>query len=99
VLSLRSLRQLEKFVEKKLKAPPAMATFFSMIDRRKSLHRRITESPPKIRSRLLESGIPYSSLIEQMAVHRAPLPTFARRSAPGQAFQDLWDEVSSLITL
>ena len=37
--------------------------------------------------------IPALSLIEQMAVHRAPVPAFAPNSAAGRAYRALWAEI------
>jgi cellulose biosynthesis protein BcsQ len=92
-LSLRALRQLRQVVEKMppRHAPPVLP-FFSLVDRRKTLHVQIFEdSGPE--DGFLRGWIPYNSLVEQMAPRRAPLHAFAARSAPGQAYDRLWSEI------
>ena len=37
--------------------------------------------------------IPALAMVEQMAVHRAPLPAFAPRSRVARSYEDLWAEV------
>ena len=41
----------------------------------------------------LQSEIPYSSLVEQMSVHRSPVFDLARRSDVAGAFERLWEEI------
>ena len=48
---------------------------------------------PVRRGDLAAAAIPALSLVEQMAVHRAPLPVFAPRSRVTRSYQDLWAEV------
>jgi chromosome partitioning protein len=57
---------------------------FSMIDRRRKLHRAACEAHPKW------PIIPMSSLIERVAVHRAPIGSFASHSTAARAFENLW---------
>ena len=47
------------------------------------------------RDDLATTVIPALSLVEQMAVHRAPLPVFAPRSRVTRSYEDLWAEVSA----
>ncbi len=92
-LSLRTLEQLGEH----LRGPEAPAglkvwPFFCMVDRRKSLHRETcnsAESPWP----MLETRIPYASQVEQMGLHRRPLPLYAPRSAASVAYRSLWKEV------
>lgn len=88
-LSLRTLVQLRWHL-KKHELEPALLPFFCMVDRRKALHRQICEEEA---GRFLRSHIPYSSLVEQMGTHRAPLGAFARTSPPALAYEALWREV------
>ena len=80
-LSVRTLDQLTEFVAEFDGRRPDVLAFFSMVDRRKNLHREITEKfssngpgwpPPS--SRL-------SPVVENMSVERAPVTVFAPRSA------------------
>jgi cellulose biosynthesis protein BcsQ len=91
-LAIRPLAQLCKFLES-VKADPRVLPFFSMVDRRKNLHKYALMNPPTEPFRFLQSSIPYSSLVEQMGVVRAPLPDFAPASPASGAFALLWDEI------
>lgn len=93
-LSVRTVAQLEARFEKKGWKGKALCPFFNMVDRRKSLHRRICEDQDGIETHFLKTSLPYTSLIEQMGVHRAPVPVFAPRSQPAEDLQSLWQEIS-----
>lgn len=92
-LSLRTLDQLTEFIATLDGHRPGVLAFFSMVDRRKRLHREVVERLPADRSDVAAAVIPALSLVEQMAVHRAPLPTFAPRSRAAQCYQQLWTEL------
>ncbi len=91
-LSLRTFDQLTDFVGR-LENPPSLAAFFSMVDRRKKLHRDVVAALTAERGDLLRTTIPAASVIEQMAEHRAPVPVFAPRSAAAGRYEALWDEL------
>jgi cellulose biosynthesis protein BcsQ len=91
-LSLRSFDQVTEFIDGLGARRPAVLAFFSMVDRRKRLHRDIVATVPAQRSGIATVSIPAVSLIEQMAVHRAPVPEFAPRSPVARAYRDLWVE-------
>jgi chromosome partitioning protein len=91
-LSMRTLEQLDKFCAKR-KIDVPLSLFFSMVDRRKSLHVRTIEEMRARRSEVLSTTIPYSSTIEQMGIRRAPVQTFARTSPAAMAYADLWREI------
>ncbi|CAM3442416.1 ParA family protein [Paracoccus nototheniae] len=71
-----------------------IAALFSMVQARKSLHgetmARMRDAHPK---RFLSATLPFSSDVERMGVHRAPILTFAARRPAAQAFLDLTGEV------
>ena len=91
-LSVRTLEQLTEFVAG-LDHRPALFPFFAMADGRKRLHREVIEDLRARRDDLATTVIPARSLVEQMAVHRAPLPTFSPRSQVTRSYEDLWAEV------
>jgi cellulose biosynthesis protein BcsQ len=91
-LSVRTLEQLDGFVAE-LDHPPSLLPFFTMVDGRKRLHREVIDDLRTRRGDLAAAAIPALSLVEQMAVHRAPLPAFAPRSRVTRSYQDLWAEV------
>jgi len=94
-LCTRTLDQLTGFVGAFDGRRPAIVAFFSMVDRRKRLHRDIVEHLPEERSDVATAAVPALSLIEQMAVRRAPLPAYAPRSTAAQCYRDLWKEISA----
>jgi cellulose biosynthesis protein BcsQ len=93
-LSLRTLEQLDKFLRRERVDTPVVP-FLSMVDRRKKLHVDVCDQLRRQRDGVLDAEIPYSSIVEQMSVKRAPLPTFARWSPPSEAYERLWRELKS----
>jgi chromosome partitioning protein len=92
-LSLRTLDQLTDFISDFDGHRPTVLAFFSMIDRRKRLHNEIAERLPAERKDVAVTAIPALSMIERMAVERAPVSAFAPRSAAARAYAALWAEV------
>ena len=97
-LSVRTFDQLANFVGDFDGRQPEISAFFSMVDRRKRLHRELVAQLPAERSGILKTAIPALSIIEQMAERRAPVTAFAPRSAATSGYQDLWTEVSQNIS-
>ena len=92
-LSLRTFDQLTRFVADSQGSKPEVIAFFSMADRRKRLHRDVIGAIPRDGTRVADTVIPALSIIEQMAVRRAPVPAFAPTSRAAQCYQQLWEEV------
>jgi cellulose biosynthesis protein BcsQ len=92
-LSLHTFDQLTEFLAGLKDSRPHVLAFFSMVDRRKRLHREIVERLPTERSDIAATAIPALSAVEQMTVHRAPLPAFAPRSPAAQRYEQLWAEL------
>ena len=92
-LSLRMLEQLDTLVagagRKRLQVLP----FFSMVDRRRKLHRELVETLPAAHPAMLRTVIPASADIERISQRRAPVAAFAPRSAAAKALTALWAEV------
>jgi len=91
-LSVRTLDQLTEFIAGFDGDRPDILAFFSMIDRRKSLHKEIAAALPGQRSDVAATAIPALSLIEQMSVRRAPVTAFAPRSTAARSYAALWAE-------
>ena len=91
-LSVRTLEQLTEFVAGFDGHRPRVLAFFSMIDRRKKLHREIAETLPAQRPEFAATVIPALSLIEQMSVERAPVTAFSPRSQAARRYDELWHE-------
>ncbi len=96
-LSLRTLKQLLRFREKTQLSELKLLPFFSLVDRRKTLHRTIIENPPFQASLWLKSTIPYSSVVEQMGTHRTPLFCYANGDNAAKAFLSLWQEIEQTL--
>jgi chromosome partitioning protein len=96
-LSVRMLVQLQEFVAGEGWTDVKLVPFFSMVDRRKSLHHEVIASSREQFPALLATEVPYSSEIERMTQRRAPLPAFAPRGAVGLVYAALWAEVAAHI--
>jgi len=91
-LSLRMLEQLLAFVDAAGWPDLQILPFFSMVDRRKSLHLETIAAARERFPMILAAEVPYWSDIERMAVRRAPLPAFAPRSPAAEVYAALWQE-------
>ena len=96
-LSVRTLDQLTEFIDGMDGHQPEILAFCSMIDRRKRLHKQIAEQLPAERKDVAATAIPALSLIEQMAVRRAPVTAFAPRSEAARSYARLWAEVRARV--
>jgi chromosome partitioning protein len=92
-LSVRTLEQLSDFVDEFKGHRPDILAFFSMVDRRKKLHREITEKLTAERYEVARTLIPALSIIETMSVERAPVAVYAPSSAAAKAYRGLWAEL------
>lgn len=71
-----------------------LRAFFSMVQGRKTLHGDTMDRLRKEHNKLfLKATIPFSTDIEKMGVHRAPVATYARTGAAARAFDALWSEI------
>ena len=96
-LSIRTLELLRGFLKKQKIRGLTVRTFFSMVDRRKKMHRSMIETPAPKSAWRLQAYIPNSSFVERMGIERRPVAEFAPRSAPALAFRELWREVEPLL--
>ena len=98
VLSLRTVTRIIKWADR-TDSPSQVAAFFSMVDRRKALHRQACDWPAGRPQVFLSAQVPYASVVEQMTVRRLPLATFAARDLAAAAFADIWAEVETRLRL
>jgi chromosome partitioning protein len=96
-LSVRALDQLGDLVTRVVRSGrritvPTMLPFFSMVDRRKRLHRETIERIQLARPETLSVQIPMSAEIERMPVYRVPTVSRAPNSPAAAAFSELWRE-------
>ncbi len=92
-LSLRMLEQLLAFVAAEGWTDLRILPFFSMVDRRRSLHAEIIAEARSRLTGILATEVPDWSEIERMTVRRAPLPAIAPNSPAAVVYADLWREV------
>jgi cellulose biosynthesis protein BcsQ len=92
-LSLRALDQLNGFLAKRKQRSPLVLPFFSMVDRRKRLHRELIEDLCLAHPGILRAAVPSAAAVERMGAHQAPVAAFDRRSPAVAAYAELWEEV------
>jgi cellulose biosynthesis protein BcsQ len=92
-LSVRTFEQLQGFLAETGPPGPAVLAFLSMVDRRKKLHRELTESLPATLPAVSDTVIPSASGVELMGVRRAPVVATLPRSPAAKAYVALWERV------
>jgi chromosome partitioning protein len=92
-LSLRMLAQLQEFIAREGWTDLTLLPFFSMVDRRRALHRELIASARAQFPQMLATEVPNWSEIERMSVRRAPLAASAPASAAAQIYVSLWAEI------
>ena len=96
-LSVRTLEQLRSFLEGIEQPPPDVLAFFSMVDRRKKLHRELVESLPAELPGVAGVAIPNASVVELMGVRREPVVTSAPRHQAAEAYAALWEQARAVL--
>jgi chromosome partitioning protein len=94
-LSVRTLEQLYSFLEKRGWRDLKILPFFSMIDRRRSLHKNTAAALRRDYPMIMDTEVPYGSAFEQIAVRRAPLEAFSPRSEAAEIYRRLWAEIDA----
>jgi chromosome partitioning protein len=94
VLSLRTVAQLVRQAECS-RSRASFAAVFNMVDRRKTLHRQVCEMAAGHPEIFLRAEIPYASVVEQMAAHRAPTAVYAAHTTAATAFVEIWRELQT----
>lgn len=92
-LSIRAYDQLKEFFLTNGLDTNHLVPFFSMVDKRKRLHKDLVLEFAEENPELLRTYVPYLSQIEQMGVHRAPVGVFAGTGVGGRAFEALWQAI------
>jgi len=96
-LSLRTFEQTRIFFKENKLKPKRLHAFFTMVDRRRSLHRVMLAHPPKMLKNGLQTTIPYAAVVEKMGDHQAPLPAFDKSSPVNLAYASLWSEIKETL--
>jgi chromosome partitioning protein len=97
--SVRMLTQLRDFIVDQGWTDLLLLPFFSMVDRRRSLHNEIIASTRAEFPAMLTTEVPYWSEIERMALRRAPIPAFSPNGPAAAIYRSLWSEVSARVGL
>ena len=92
-LSVRMLEQLFEFVARKEWPDLRILPFFSIVDRRKLLHKETIETLRRRYPTILETEVPYGSEFERITLRRAPVESYAPRSAAAGVYRALWREI------
>ena len=92
-LSVRTLEQLHDFFRDQEYQTKKILPFFSMVQQSKNLHRETMTELRKKYKRMLESYIPFSTDVEKMGIHRAPLLTFAAKDEAAAAYRKIWEDI------
>lgn len=98
-LTVRTFEQLGEFVAAEVERPPEIVAFFSMVDRRKRLHREMVATLPDGRDDIARTAIPAATEVELMGVERSPVVVHAPRSRAARAYAELWREVRERLAL
>ena len=96
-LSVRMLVQLRDFIVEQGWTDLQLMPFFSMVDRRRSLHAEIIASTRADFPMTLQTEVPYWSEIERMTLRRAPLPASSPNGAAAAIYRALWAEVAGRV--
>lgn len=93
-LSVISYQKLLEFILRKDMDSSKLLAFFSMFEKRKSVHRDTVEKVPAQSGGIfLTTAIPYSSVIEKMGLTRQPVPASNPNSPASAAYVRLWNEL------
>jgi chromosome partitioning protein len=95
-LSVRTLEQLQAFLDAQANRAPEVLAFFSMVDRRKRLHREIVSSPAAVNG-VGAAVVPSASVVELMGPRRAPVVVSHPRTSAAEAYRALWSEVRDVL--
>ncbi len=92
-LSERTLEQLYDFFRDRKYQKKKLLPFFSMVQNSKKLHKETRDKLHNKYKKILTQSIPFSTDIEKMGIHRAPVLTYAGSSPAAKAYENLWNEI------
>jgi cellulose biosynthesis protein BcsQ len=94
-LSLNSWHQFRDLVQDKKLGLKKLRPFFTLVDRRKNLHKELTERNSELFDRPSKAMIPYSSDVERMGEKGLPLEVLSPHSQPAASYRQLWSEIKA----
>jgi chromosome partitioning protein len=97
-LPMRTVSQFRACVaaDRKIRRLPVVP-FLSMIDRRRSSHRRLADELPAEDPSFLSTSIPLSVDIETVGTQRRPVTEFTPNSKAAAAYRAAWDEIQARV--
>lgn len=97
ILSVRTYEQLRKFfVEEKLDHKK-LFPFFSMVERRKSMHLDTIEAFSSMHPECLKISIPYNAEVEKMGEYMAPIVWRYPYAEASENFVKLWKKIKQKV--
>jgi len=94
---VRSHKLLLTFCKKNNYDTAKIYTFFSMVDRRKTMHRELMMMVLKEFHGVLRSLIPNLAQIEKMGIKREPVAAFSPKSVASKSYKNLWAKIQETI--
>ena len=98
VLSMRTYKTLLSFFKEDNFKLDKIYPFFSMVERRKKMHRELVEESLIGKTKFLKNIIPYLSDVEKMGITRAPVVATSPNCRASIAYKDLWIELKKRIS-
>jgi cellulose biosynthesis protein BcsQ len=92
-LSLRMLRELYRFVAHEGWTDLVLVPFFSMVDRRRSLHLELMASARAEFPAILDTEVPYRSEIERTSQTRTPAAAGSAANEAALIYRQLWRQI------
>jgi chromosome partitioning protein len=96
VLSGRTLDQLAGFFRDEDLPVGILRPFYSMVQKRSSMHRTLMNDLSGTYPGFLQTVIPFSADVEKMGVHRMPLLAYSRACEAAKAYRALCEEIIAL---
>jgi len=91
-LSLLALQRLLKLFKKKKVSKKKIVAFFSMVEKRKSMHSLFLQEYGE-HPLFLASRIPFMAEVEKMGIHRDPVGVDGKLSPAREQYVRLWHEI------
>lgn len=93
-LAQRTLEQVAAYMDDLERPRDALLALYTMVDRRRQLHRAQIEGHPVSGIHWVSAQIPYASSVERMGLTRRPLMASAQPQDPARlAYERAWNEV------
>jgi cellulose biosynthesis protein BcsQ len=96
-LSMLAYEKLWRFFADKNLDKSKIAAFYSMVEKRKKMHKEIVVQKHPREKKFLKTVIPYSVVVEKMGIHREPVSCYAPDSSAALAYTSLWNEIKRRI--